>query len=183
MDDRTRALERLRDRGLPQSEMYIKNELSRMELEAQRKNARRGIGAYPQGARMPRAEPDQVVSTTARDEKGRIAGRYAGAVATTMAPKEVFSLKQNADVVKPTLSGSTWQLDLIDAKNMGAEAGFAMVGVDIATRKVYGRLMNGKTLDDITEAFDHIIGAHADPAQAHLNMNVPSQLDMDKERD
>ena len=37
MDDRTRALERLRDRGLPQSEMYIKNELSRMELEAQRK--------------------------------------------------------------------------------------------------------------------------------------------------
>ena len=93
MDDRTRALERLRDRGLPQSEMYIKNELARMALEAQRRNARRGVGAYPQGARMPRAEPDQVVSTAARDEKGRIAGRYAGAVATTMAPKGVFFAK------------------------------------------------------------------------------------------
>ena len=182
MDERTRALERLRDRGLPQSEMYIKNELARMALEAQRRNARRGVGAYPQGARMPRAEPDQVVSTAARDEKGRIAGRYAGAVATTMAPKEVFSQKQGAAVTKPTLPGSTWQLDLIDAKNMGAEAGFAMVGVDVATRKVYGRLMNGKTLDDITEAFDHIIGAHANPARAHLDVNVPSQLDMDKER-
>ena len=44
MDERPRAIERLRDRGLPQSEMYIKNELARMELEAQRKNARRGIG-------------------------------------------------------------------------------------------------------------------------------------------
>ena len=144
MDEvRTRAVERLRDRGLPQTTSYIENELERMQLEINRKQARKRGEPRPSGA-MPRAIPDQVMASATRDEKGRIQGRYAGAVATAEAEKEVWSEKQERDVIKPTLAGATFQMDLIDAKNMGSEEGYGMVAIDVATRKVYGSLMNGK---------------------------------------
>jgi len=39
-------------------------------------------------------------------------------------------------VTKPTLKDSTWQLDLIDFRNLGAASGYAMVAIDVATRHV-----------------------------------------------
>ena len=102
---------------------------------------------------MPRAEADEVVAETERDGSGEFAGRLAGAVATTLAPKEVFSDKQQRNVVKPSVAGATFAADLIDARNLGAEAGYALVATDLATRKAFGTLMNGKTTRDILAAF------------------------------
>ena len=92
MDVATRARERLRDRGLPQTPMYLNAELRRMQLEEERKMSRRGLIQGPRrpGA-LPRAEPEEVVAETERDASGKFAGRLAGAVATTLASKEVFS--------------------------------------------------------------------------------------------
>ena len=102
---------------------------------------------------MPRAEPEEVVAETERDASGKFAGRTAGAVATTLAPKEVFSDKQQRNVQKPSVAGATWAADLIDARNLGAESGFALVATDLATRKAHGVLMEGKTTRDIIAAF------------------------------
>ena len=91
-----RARERLRDRGMPQSPMFLDAELRRMELESDRRQARINRQPRPPGA-MPRGEPDEVLggqARAARDEAGRIQGRKSGAIATTLAAKEVFSRKE-----------------------------------------------------------------------------------------
>ena len=80
------------------------------------------------------------------------------------------------------MAGAKWQLDLIDAKNMGAEAGYAMVAVDVVSRKIYGTLLNGKTTADIIAAFDRIIGPQVDDSRASLDVNVPSTISLDQER-
>ena len=93
---------------------------------------------------MPRAEPEQVVAETERDASGKFVGRLAGAIAIMLASKEVFSDQQQRNIQKPSVAGATWAADLIDARNLGAESGYALVAVDIATRKAHGTLMNGK---------------------------------------
>ena len=98
---------------MPQSAMFLDAELRRMELEIARKQARINKQPRPPGA-MSRAEVDEVVGQPVRDDKGRVEGRYSGAIATTMAEKEVFSRKEQRRVTKPTLAGAKWQLDLID---------------------------------------------------------------------
>ena len=107
MDPRTRARERLRDQGLPESNLYQLRELRRIAQEEEKAIARAEGRPRPRGPRA-QAEPDQVVRTTERGADGKYQGRKAGAIATTLAPKEVFSAKQGRDVTKPTLKGSTW---------------------------------------------------------------------------
>ena len=116
------AGQRLRDRGLPVTPMYLLAEHG-----------------------GSRAEPEQVVRETERGVSGKFEGRKAGKIATAMAPKKVYSEEQEREVVKPTLKGSTHQLDLIDGRNLGSTtAVYAMVSVDVGTRKIYGELMSGK---------------------------------------
>ena len=75
--------------------MYLDAEVGRMIAEADR---RAGIRTP-----VPRAEPDQVVRSAVRDDRGRILGRYAGAITAGMVDKQ--------DVNAPTNEGSTWQMD------------------------------------------------------------------------
>ena len=91
MDVTTRARERLRDRGLPQTPQYVDAELSRMQVEQERRMAR--IGPRRPGG-LPRAEPEQVVAETERDASGKFVGRLAGAIEITFMSKEVFSDQQ-----------------------------------------------------------------------------------------
>ena len=97
---------------------------------------------------LPRAEPDQVVQQVEKGGDGRFVGRQAGAVQTNLVDKQVGV----NDEVKPSLQGSTWQVDLIDMHTLGGARGFAMLAVDTGTRKVYGRTMATKTGDDIVDA-------------------------------
>ena len=122
MDARQQATQRLRDKGLPVTPVYLMAEMG---------------GARP--------EPEEVVARPERGATGKFEGRKAGAIATALAPKKVYSEEQGAEVMKPTLKGSTPQLDLIDGRNLGStRAVYAMVSVDVATRKIYGELMRGK---------------------------------------
>ena len=93
-------------------------------------------------------ETEEVVKKTERGADGKFVGRKAGAIATTLATKEVEG------EIRPHLKGSTWQLDLIDFRSLGAVSGFAMVAVDVATRKVYGALMADKSVPSIIAAFE-----------------------------
>ena len=104
-----RARDRLRDAGLPETPMYRLRELRRISQEEDREIVRAERRPRPSGPRA-QAEPDQVVRTTERGADGKYVGRKAGAIATTLAPKEVWSAKQGRDVTKPTLKGSTWQV-------------------------------------------------------------------------
>ena len=98
-------------------------------------------------------------------------GRKAGAIARTLAPKEVEG------EIRPHLKGSTYQLDLIDFRSLGAVSGFAMVAVDVGTRKVYGALMADKSVPSIIAAFEEITGG-ADVS----SILAPSLIDTDQER-
>ena len=86
--------------------MYLDAEVGRMQAEADR---RAGIRTP-----VPRAEPDQVVRSAVRDDRGRILGRYAGAITAGMTNKTdvlgMRSMMPNA----PTNEGSTYQMDLMD---------------------------------------------------------------------
>ena len=156
--------------------MYV----SKCKLEEEWKMARRNVSGPRRPGGMPRAEADEVVAQIERSADGRFAGRLAGAVATTLAPKEVFSDKQQRVIEKPSVAGATWAADLIDARNLGAESGFALVAIDIATRKAPGVLMNGKTTRDILRAFQEILPASG--ARTHLDAGGPSKLILDQER-
>ena len=79
---------------------------------------------------VPRAEPDQVVRSAVRDDRGRILGRYAGAITAGMVDKE--------DVNIPTNEGSTWQMDLMDMSTRGGATGFGLLAVDVHSRLLYG---------------------------------------------
>ena len=92
--------------------MYLDAEVGRMQAEADR---RAGIRTP-----VPRAEPDQVVRSAVRDDRGRILGRYAGAITAGMTNKTdvlgMRSMMPNA----PTNEGSTYQMDLMDMSTEGA---------------------------------------------------------------
>ena len=111
-------------------------------------------------------------------------GGRLGGLPPPSRPKKVYSQKQEREVVKPTLKGSTWQLDLINGRNLGSTvAVFAMVAADVATRKIYGELMRGNTTEDIIDAFDRLIAAYDpdDDEQPAQHPDVPAMIDMDKE--
>ena len=91
MDVATRARERLRDRGLPQTPMYLDAELRRMALEEERKSTRRGVQGPRRPGALPRAEPEEVVAETERDASGKFAGRLTDIVAIILTSKKVFS--------------------------------------------------------------------------------------------
>ena len=138
-----------------------------------------GMGTDGTGPR-PRAEPDQVVRQVEKGKDGKFVGRKAGAVATFLVDKEVGI---NNDI-KPSLQGSQWQMDIIDMHTLGGAKGYAIVAVDTATRKMYGRTMNTKTADDIVDTvrdmLDDVVVPGADPPS--MSPEVPTQLDMDYER-
>ena len=104
-------------------------------------------------------------------------GRKAGAIATTLAPKEVWSAQQGREVTKPTLKGSTWQLDLIDFRSLGAVSGYAMVAIDVGTRKIYAARMPDKSVDSLIDAFSEITSDLGPES-----VNAPSLIDTDQER-
>ena len=66
--------------------MYLRAEQARMQLEYDR-SWDRFQGLPPRPGPMPRAEPDQVVRSAVRDDRGRILGRYAGAIVSGMVEK------------------------------------------------------------------------------------------------
>ena len=172
-----RAQNRLRDAGLPETPMYRLRELRRIAQEEDREIARAERRPRPSGPRA-QAEPDQVVRTTERGADGKYVGRKAGAIATTLAPKEVWSAKQGREVTKPVVKSSSWQLDLIDFRSLGAVSGFAMVAVDVATRKIYAAKMADKSVDSLIAAFSEIT-ADLGPE----SVNAPSLIDTDQERE
>ena len=149
-----RARQNLQDRGLPQTPLYEMQEITTV-----------------------RAEPDQVVRQTERNPQGRFIGRKAGAIATTLAPKQVFSYEEGAPAIRPHLRGSSWQLDLIDFRSLGGVSGFAMVAVDVSTRKVYGARMPDKSVPSIIAAFQQITND-----RPVTSINTPSLIDTDQER-
>ena len=75
-------------------------------------------------------------------------------------------------------------MDIIDMHTLGGARGYAIVAVDTATRKMYGRTMNTKTGDDIVDTvrdmLDDVVVPGADPPS--MSPEVPTQLDMDFER-
>ena len=81
--DADEARRRLIERGLPVTPMYLRAEQARMQLEYDR-SWDRFQGLPPRPGPMPRAEPDQVVRSAVRDDRGRILGRYAGAIVSGM---------------------------------------------------------------------------------------------------
>ena len=77
------ARRRLRERGQPQTDMYPDAELERMQLELDRRMAAFQGLPRPAGP-MPRAEPDQVVRSAVRYDRGQFLGRNAGAITAGM---------------------------------------------------------------------------------------------------
>ena len=73
------ARRRLTERGSPVTPMYLDAEVGRMQAEADR---RAGIRTP-----VPRAEPDQVVRSAVRDDRGQFLGRNAGAIVSGMVEK------------------------------------------------------------------------------------------------
>ena len=67
-----------------------------MQLEEERKMARRNVSGPRRPGGMPRAEADEVVAQIERSADGKFAGRLAGTVATTLAPKRVFQTSSSA---------------------------------------------------------------------------------------
>ena len=165
-----------RARDCVETPLYRLRELRRIAQEEDRSIARAEGRPRPSGPRA-QAEPDQVVRSTERGADGRFLGRKAGAIGTTLAGKEVWSKKQRRDVTKPTLKSSTWQLDIIDFRSLGAESGYAMVAIDVATRKVYAAKMRDKSVDSLIAAFSEIT-ADLGPE----SVNAPSLIDTDQER-
>ena len=87
-----------------------------------------------------RAEPDQVVAERERGEDGRLLSRAdaGGAIAT--------GLTEKVELDRPTLEGSTWQLDLMDMSTKQDTVGYGMLAVDVASRYLYGILLQEKNL-------------------------------------
>ena len=100
MDATPRARERLRDRGLPQTAQYVDAELRRMQLEEERKMARRGVSGPRRPGGMPRAEADEVVAQIERNADGKFAGRFAGAVVAMLVPTKVFFPTNSSAILK-----------------------------------------------------------------------------------
>ena len=78
---------------------------------------------------VPRAEPDQVVRSAVRDDRGRILGRKAGAITTGMTNKQ----------------------DVLGSRSLlpnapGGATGFGLLAVDVHSRLLYGTLVRDKTL-------------------------------------
>ena len=71
------ARRRLMERGQPVTNMYLDAEIGRMQVEAGRRAGQR-MGP------VPRAEPDQVVRSAVRDDRGQFLGRNAGAIVSGM---------------------------------------------------------------------------------------------------
>ena len=123
----------------------------------------------------PRAEPDQVVRQTEKGADGKFVGRKAGAVAAPLVDKN----SPFEDETQPTLAGSVWQADLMDMNTKGAAYGYALVAVDVASRKSYGALMTTKTPDAVLRAWI-LITTGPDPRS--MRAESPSLVDMDQER-
>ena len=99
--DADEARRRLIERGLPVTPMYLDAELGRMQVEAGRREGRRGP--------VPRAEPDQVVRSAVRDDRGQFLGRYAGAIVSGMVEKrDVGPFGPPGAPNAPTNEGSSW---------------------------------------------------------------------------
>ena len=171
----------MRERGLPQTPLYIMAQDERRQFLDDRRNrinAERNqrladqlgslrhqmrANAYraqiqdPARREMPRAEPDQVVRSAVRDDQGRILGRYAGAITAGMTNKTdvlgMRSMMPNA----PTNEGSTYQMDLMDMSTRGGATGFGLLAVDVNSRYLYGELVRDKTLPGLIAAFSRLL--------------------------
>ena len=154
--------QRLRARGLPDTPMYREAEEAnrkRKNLLARARNARRnarmldvagqpGAEAHREAARLfeeeagpaRRPEPDQVVAARERGDDGRLqSGAEAGGAIAT-------GLTEKVELDKPTLADSTWQMDLMDMSTKQDTAGYGMLAVDVASRYLYGILLQKKPL-------------------------------------
>ena len=187
--NRAEAVRRLRERGLPQTDLYIHAEISRMTLERERRLAfntsdlprrERTRGVLGVAGPMPRAEPDQVIRTAGRDDRpgrrGRIMGRYEGGITSGLTQKE--------DLSAPTMDNSTWQMDLMDMSTKEGESGFGLLAVDVHSRTLYGVLVSDKTLPGLIEAFSRLLKQRGndDPNKAGNKVGAPATIDTDKER-
>ena len=123
-----------------------------------------------------RAEPDQVVAERERGEDGRLLSRAdaGGAIAT--------GLTEKVELDRPILEGSTWQLDLMDMSTKQDTAGYGMLAVDVASRYLYGILLQEKTFEGVVEGFGRLLqlrGAFGDKMGSQLG--APALIDTDRE--
>ena len=190
--------QRLRARGLPDTPMYREAEeanRNRRNLLARARNARRnarmldvagqpGAEAHREAARLfeeeagpaRRPEPDQVVAARERGDDGRLqSGAEAGGAIAT-------GLTEKVELDKPTLADSTWQLDLMDMSTKQDTAGYGMLAVDVASRYLYGILLQDKTYEGVVEGFGRLLqlrGAFGDKRGNQLG--APALIDTDRE--
>ena len=149
-----------------------------MQAEADR---RAGIRTGP----VPRAEPDQVVRSAVRDDRGQFLGRYAGAIVSGMVEKrDVGPYGPPGAPNAPTNEGSSWQMDLMDMSTRGGATGFGLLAVDVHSRYLYGELVNDKTLPGLLAAFARLLQHYGamDPNKMGDMLGAPATIDTDKER-
>ncbi len=201
----------MRERGLPQTPLYIVAQVERRQfLEDRRnrinaeRNQRRadelgGVAAIPNQMaanlyrariqdparrEMPRAEPDQVVRSAVRDDQGRILGRYAGAITAGMTNKTDVLGMRSMMPNAPTNEGSTYQMDLMDMSTRGGATGFGLLAVDVNSRYLYGELVRDKTLPGLLAAFSRLLQQYGamDPNKTGDMLGAPATIDTDRER-
>ena len=202
----------LRERGLPQTPLYIMAQDERRQFLDDRRNRinaernqRRadelgGAAAAipnqmaanlyrariqdPARREMPRAEPDQVVRSAVRDDQGRILGRSAGAITAGMTNKQDVLGMRSLLPNAPTNEGSAYQMDLMDMSTRGGATGFGLLAVDVHSRLLYGTLVRDKTLTGLLAAFANLLMQRGarDEDKTGDMLGAPATIDTDKER-
>ena len=85
-------------------------------------------------------------------KRNRDSKKEQGGVGTLMAMRRTEEGER-----KPTHSDVTWQADIMDMSTRGTSVGnqytYALLCVDIGTRRVRGQLLKTRTGKEVTEAF------------------------------
>ena len=105
------------------------------------------------------------------ERRNRDTKKEEGGVATLMAMRRTEEGER-----KPTHSDVTWQMDIMDMSTRGTTVGnqysYALLCVDIGTRRVRGQLLKTRTGKDVTEAFQKMREGEG---------HIPKVLDTDKD--
>ena len=106
------------------------------------------------------------------EKRNRDTKKEQGAVGTLMAMRRTEEGER-----KPTHSDVTWQMDIMDMSTRGTSVGnqhsYALLCVDIGTRKVRGQLLKTRTGKEVTEEFRKMRDGEG---------HVPKVLDTDRTR-
>ena len=103
--------------------------------------------------------------------RNRNTRREQGAVAT-----QSHKRADDSGVRRPTHADVTWQMDILDMSSRGTGVGneysFALLAVDVGSRRVRGELMKSRSGEECRRAFRAL----------RDRQRVPKVIDTDKER-